>query len=40
MVQTSNLGHQLLLPSADWCPVFAVWTTQGELLLFDDSFEQ
>ena len=29
MAQHSNSGHQLLLPPADWCPVFAVWTTQG-----------
>ena len=23
----SNAGHQLLLPPANWCPTFAVWTT-------------
>ena len=22
----------MLLPPADWCPAFAVWTTQGEAL--------
>ena len=25
----SNLGHQLLLPPANWCPMFAPRTTQG-----------
>ena len=24
-------GHQLLLPPANWCPIFAVWTTQGKV---------
>ena len=23
-----NLGHQLLFPSANWCPIFASWATQ------------
>ena len=23
------MGHQLLLPPAEWCPISAVWTTQG-----------
>ena len=25
----SKSGHRLLLSPADWCPVFAVWTTQA-----------
>ena len=25
----SNSGHQLLLPTANWCPIFASRTTQG-----------
>ena len=29
MVRDSNSGHQLLLPTADWCPIFAVWTTRS-----------
>ena len=29
VVRGSNSGHQLLLPPASWCPIFAVWTTQG-----------
>ena len=29
VVQTSNSGHQLLLPPANWCPIFASRTTQG-----------
>ena len=29
MVQTSNSGHQLLFPPANWCPVFAPRTTQA-----------
>ena len=28
MVRDSNSGHQLLSPPANWCPIFAVWTTQ------------
>ena len=27
--RASNSGHQLLLPPADWCPMFASQTTQG-----------
>ena len=27
VVRDSNLGHQLLLPPANRCPIFAVWTT-------------
>ena len=27
VVQDSNLGHQLLLPPANWCPIFASRTT-------------
>ena len=26
----SNSAHQLLLPPANWCPMFAYWTTQGD----------
>ena len=29
VVRDSNSGHQLLLPTADWCPIFAVWTTRS-----------
>ena len=29
MVRDSNLGHQLLRPSAKWCPLFAPRTTQA-----------
>ena len=29
VVQDSNSGHQLPLPPANYCPVFASWTTQG-----------
>ena len=29
VVQHSNSGHQLLLPPAIWCPIFASRTTQG-----------
>ena len=28
MFRDSNSGHQLLLPTADWCPTFATRTTQ------------
>ena len=34
MVRDSKSGHQLLLPSADWCPMIAVWTTQEVALGF------
>ena len=27
VVRDSNLGHQLLLPPANWCPIFASRTT-------------
>ena len=29
VVRDSNLGHPLLLPPANWCPMFASRTTQG-----------
>ena len=29
MVRDSNFGHQLLLPPANWCPMFASRTTQA-----------
>ena len=32
VIRDSNSGHQLLLPPANWCPIFAFWTTQGRLL--------
>ena len=28
VVRDSNSGHQLLFPHANWCPIFASWTTQ------------
>ena len=28
VARDSRSGHQLLLPPADWCPIFEVWTTQ------------
>ena len=31
MVRESNSGHQLLLPPANWCPMFASRTTQSQL---------
>ena len=30
VVQTSKSGHQLLLPPANWCPIFAPRTTQAD----------
>ena len=32
VVQTSNSGHQLLLPPANWCPIFASRTTHRLIL--------
>ena len=32
MVRDSNSGHQLLLLPANWCPIFAYWTTQAPAL--------
>ena len=29
VVRDSNSGHQLLLPPANWCPIFASGTTQA-----------
>ena len=28
VARDSNSGHRLLLPPADWCPVFAIWTAR------------
>ena len=33
MVRDSNLGHQLLLPPANWCPIFSSQTTHTEAVL-------
>ena len=30
VVWDSNSGHQLLLPPANYCPIFASWTTHGQ----------
>ena len=33
VVRDSNSGHQLLLPPANWCPMFAFRTTQHRTVL-------
>ena len=40
MVRDSILGHQLLLPPTDWCPLFASRTTQAAKLEALKSKEQ
>ena len=37
VAQHFDSGHQLLLPPADWCPVFVVWTTQAFHLIDTDG---
>ena len=36
MVRDSNSGHQLLLPPANWCPIFASRATQDGKLSADE----
>ena len=37
VVRDSNSGHQLLLPPANWCPMFASRTAQDQTLLLLDQ---
>ena len=40
MARDSNSGHHLLLPPADWCPIFASRTTQGNVLFTDGKYHE
>ena len=39
VVRDSNSGHQLLLPPANWCPIFASRTTQARRTLAGDKVQ-